>query len=640
MKPPAPAAPSPNGQAGLVAGLYGLLAALWIALSDRLAALVAGDTAQLTLIQNYKGWAFVAITCTLLFFLVRRSLSRLQGSYRALAESEALYESLVQVMPQCLYRMDRESRITFANRALERHLGKPREAILGHSPREVYPADLAAKYRQDDLRVLQGETLNLIEEMLSLDGEQRKRYIEIVKTPTYAPDGSINGIQGIFWDITARKSAEEQIEYLAHHDPLTDLPNRVLLRDRFLQAQGQAARSANRVAILFLDLDHFKLVNDTLGHPIGDRLLQAVAERLRRGVRETDTISRQGGDEFVIVLPELADPESAGSIAGKLMEQMHEPVRVNGHRLNVTFSLGIALYPDDGDDFDTLMKKADTAMYSAKEAGRNTLRFFTAAMNVEAAARLKLQGRLQRALEKEELVLYYQPQFDLASGRILGAEALLRWRDPERGLVPPGEFIPVAEDTGLIGPIGEWVIGEACRELRRWHEAGATDLTMAVNLSPVQFRRSRLVEIAARALQENRLPAECLEFELTESLLIREDAAILETLTALKGLGVKLSIDDFGTGYSSLAYLKRFNVDKLKIDQSFIRELCSNPDDEAIVSAVITMARQLRLRTVAEGVENAEQATMLRRFDCDEVQGFHFGRPMPAADFQALLGRR
>ncbi len=640
MKPPAPAAPSPNGQAGLVAGLYGLLAALWIALSDRLAALVAGDTAQLTLIQNYKGWAFVAITCALLFFLVRRSLARLQGSYRALAESEALYESLVQVMPQCLYRMDRESRITFANRALERHLGKPREAILGHSPREVYPADLAAKYRQDDLRVLQGETLNLIEEMLSLDGEQRKRYIEIVKTPTYAPDGSINGIQGIFWDITARKSAEEQIEYLAHHDPLTDLPNRVLLRDRFLQAQGQAARSDARVAILFLDLDHFKLVNDTLGHPIGDRLLQAVAERLRRGVRETDTISRQGGDEFVIVLPELADPESAGSIAGKLMEQMHEPVRVNGHRLNVTFSLGIALYPDDGDDFDTLMKKADTAMYSAKEAGRNTLRFFTAAMNVEAAARLKLQGRLQRALEKEELVLYYQPQFDLASGRILGAEALLRWRDPERGLVPPGEFIPVAEDTGLIGPIGEWVIGEACRELRRWHEAGATDLAMAVNLSPVQFRRSRLVEIAARALQENRLPAECLEFELTESLLIREDAAILETLTALKGLGVKLSIDDFGTGYSSLAYLKRFNVDKLKIDQSFIRELCSNPDDEAIVSAVITMARQLRLRTVAEGVENAEQATMLRRFDCDEVQGFHFGRPMPAADFQALLGRR
>ncbi len=640
MKPPAPPAPSPNGQAGLVAGLYGLLAALWIALSDRLAALVAGDTAQLTLIQNYKGWAFVAITCTLLFFLVRRSLSRLQGSYRALAESEALYESLVQVMPQCLYRMDRESRITFANRALERHLGKPREAILGHSPREVYPADLAAKYRQDDLRVLQGETLNLIEEMVSLDSEQRKRYIEIVKTPTYAPDGSINGIQGIFWDITARKSAEEQIEYLAHHDPLTDLPNRVLLRDRFLQAQGQAARSANRVAILFLDLDHFKLVNDTLGHPIGDRLLQAVAERLRRGVRETDTISRQGGDEFVIVLPELADPESAGSIAGKLMEQMHEPVRVNGHRLNVTFSLGIALYPDDGEDFDTLMKKADTAMYSAKEAGRNTLRFFTAAMNVEAAARLKLQNRLQRALEKEELVLYYQPQFDLASGRILGAEALLRWRDPERGLVPPGEFIPVAEDTGLIGPIGEWVIGEACRELRRWHEAGATDLSMAVNLSPVQFRRSRLVEIAARALQENRLPAECLEFELTESLLIREDAAILETLTALKGLGVKLSIDDFGTGYSSLAYLKRFNVDKLKIDQSFIRELCSNPDDEAIVSAVITMARQLRLRTVAEGVENAEQATMLRRFDCDEVQGFLFGRPMPAADFQALLGHR
>ena len=640
MKPPAPAAPSPNGQAGLVAGLYGLLAALWIALSDRLAALVAGDTAQLTLIQNYKGWAFVAITCTLLFFLVRRSLSRLQGSYRALAESEALYESLVQVMPQCLYRMDRESRITFANRALERHLGKPREAILGHSPREVYPADLAAKYRQDDLRVLQGETLNLIEEMVSLDSEQRKRYIEIVKTPTYAPDGSINGIQGIFWDITARKSAEEQIEYLAHHDPLTDLPNRVLLRDRFLQAQGQAARSANRVAILFLDLDHFKLVNDTLGHPIGDRLLQAVAERLRRGVRETDTISRQGGDEFVIVLPELADPESAGSIAGKLMEQMHEPVRVNGHRLNVTFSLGIALYPDDGEDFDTLMKKADTAMYSAKEAGRNTLRFFTAAMNVEAAARLKLQNRLQRALEKEELVLYYQPQFDLASGRILGAEALLRWRDPERGLVPPGEFIPVAEDTGLIGPIGEWVIGEACRELRRWHEAGATDLTMAVNLSPVQFRRSRLVEIAARALQENRLPAECLEFELTESLLIREDAAILDTLTALKGLGVKLSIDDFGTGYSSLTYLKRFNVDKLKIDQSFIRELCSNPDDEAIVSAVITMARQLRLRTVAEGVENAEQATMLRRFDCDEVQGFLFGRPMPAADFQALLGHR
>ncbi|HET7774901.1 MAG TPA: EAL domain-containing protein, partial [Azospira sp.] len=433
--------------------------------------------------------------------------------------------------------------------------------------------------------------------------------------------------------------AEEQIEYLAHHDPLTDLPNRVLLRDRFLQAQAQASRSGNRVAILFLDLDHFKLVNDTLGHPLGDRLLQAVSERLRHGVRETDTISRQGGDEFVIVLPDITDPEMAGAIAGKLMEQMREPVRVNGHHLNVSFSIGIALFPDDGDDFDTLLKKADTAMYSAKESGRHALHFFTPQMNAETAARLELQNRLQRALEKQELVLHYQPQFDLASGRIIGAEALLRWQDPLRGLVPPGAFIPVAEDTGLIVPIGEWVIGEACRELRRWHEAGATDLSMAVNLSPVQFRRSHLVEITARALQENRLPAECLEFELTESLLMREDAAILDTLSALKGLGIKLSIDDFGTGYSSLAYLKRFAVDKLKIDQSFVRDLCCNPDDEAIVHAVITMARNLKLRTVAEGVETHEQAQMLRRFSCDEVQGYHFGRPMPAADFQALLGR-
>jgi len=623
-------------QAAFIAGLYAVVACLWIALSDRLAGLFAQNTAQLTTIQNYKGWAFVAITSVMLFMLVYRSLNHLHSAFTQLADSETVYESLVQGMPQCLYRMDRNGRLTFANQALEKYLGRSRHEIVGRFLYEIYPKDLADKSRQDDLRVLQGETLHLIEEGVSADRSQRT-FLEGVKTPIHDHTGEIVGIQGIFWDITARKSAEEQIEYLAHHDPLTDLPNRVLLRDRFIQAQAQAARDENRVALLFLDLDHFKLVNDTLGHPIGDRLLQAVAERLRHNMRETDTISRQGGDEFVVVLPEVADPETAGGIAGKLMEQFREPFRVNGHRLNVTLSLGIALYPDDGDDFDTLMKKADTAMYSAKEAGRNTLRFFTPEMNAETAARLELQNRLQRALEKDELVLHYQPQFDLGSGRITGAEALLRWQDPARGLIPPGDFIPIAEDTGLIVPIGEWVIGEACRELRHWHEKGATELSMAINLSAIQFRRSHLVEIVARALQENRLPAECLEFELTESVLMREDSSVLDTLTALKGLGVKLSIDDFGTGYSSLAYLKRFDVDKLKIDQSFVRDLCSNPDDEAIVHAVITMARNLKLRTVAEGVESPEQAERLRLFSCDEVQGYHFGRPMPAEAFRQLL---
>jgi diguanylate cyclase (GGDEF)-like protein len=434
------------------------------------------------------------------------------------------------------------------------------------------------------------------------------------------------------------RAAEKQLEFLAHHDVLTGLPNRLLLRDRFDQAIAQADRDKTAVAVLFLDLDNFKQVNDSLGHNYGDLLLVRVVERLRSGLRETDTISRQGGDEFVVLLPHLHDLRVVGSIAQNIIELFAEPFEIESYSINTTFSIGVSIYPHDAQEFDTLLRDADTALYQAKDSGRDTYRFFSEKMNVDAQEQLHLQGQLRNAVRNHEFLLHYQPQIEIESGRIVGAEALVRWQHPELGLILPGRFIPLAERSGLIVPMGEWVLNEACRQAQRWREEGMPML-MAVNLSALQFRRGNLLETVGNALKTSGLPAELLELELTESILLQDIDVAIRTLHSLKEMGVKLSIDDFGTGYSSLSYLKRLAVNKLKIDQTFVRDMVDDADSAAIVRAVIQLGHTLQLTVIAEGVENDGQLAFLRNYGCDEVQGYLFSRPVPEEEFVRLFDR-
>lgn len=450
-------------------------------------------------------------------------------------------------------------------------------------------------------------------------------------------EGDISHFVAILSDFSERKAFEEQLEFVGSHDALTGLPNRVLLRDRAERALLQAARADQGIAIVVLDLDHFKLINDSLGHACGDRLLLDVVKRLQTCLSEADTFCRQGGDEFILLIPVEGAQERLDSKLSHILGSLSQPFEFEGHSLIITASMGVAQYPGDAGSVDELLLKAETAMYHAKQSGRNAYRFFSEKMNADAHERLALQSRLSQAIEHQELLLHYQPQIDLRTRRIIGAEALLRWNDRELGLVPPGKFIPIAEESGLIIPIGEWVLREACRQVQAWRQQGLPELLMAVNMSALQFKRSDPVETVRQILQETGLPGHCLELELTESILIDDADMILETLRRLKALGVQLAIDDFGTGYSSLAYLKRFPIDKLKIDQSFVRDIVEDPDEAAIVHTIIQLGRNLKMRTLAEGVETESQLAFLRVEGCREAQGYLFSRPVPPDAFLAMF---
>jgi diguanylate cyclase (GGDEF)-like protein/PAS domain S-box-containing protein len=451
-------------------------------------------------------------------------------------------------------------------------------------------------------------------------------------------EGVTIGAVAAFRDISKRKANDERIRYLAQYDTLTNLPNRTLLLDRLQQAIAVAQREEEYFAILFLDIDNFKNINDSLGHMIGDQLLQQVAARLTDCVRGSDTVSRQGGDEFIIILRQIRETADPVQIARKILTSMAlVPFTIEGQELRVTTSIGIALYPEDGADSATLIKNADAAMYHAKKLGRNNYQFFTADLNARAHQRLLLENSLRRALESQELFLHYQPLVDLESGRILGVEALLRWRHPELGLVPPEQFIPVAEECGLISSIGEWVIREACRQNKAWQDAGLPPVHVAVNLSPLQFRQQNLEVIILQALEESGLAAAYLEIEITENLLMSIADQTVPLLRRFKEMGMRISIDDFGTGYSSLSYLKHFPIDKLKIDRSFVRDVSSDPDDAAIASAIIAMAHRLRLKVLAEGVETMEQRHFFLQEGCNEAQGYYYSRPLPADEVEGLL---
>lgn len=462
--------------------------------------------------------------------------------------------------------------------------------------------------------------------------------IEDSASPIKDWEGRIIGAVLVFHDVSDKRNMVRQLTHLAHHDALTNLPNRILFKDRLNLELAHAHRNKEKLAVLFLDLDRFKLVNDTLGHAMGDELLKGVAKRLTNCLRESDTVSRLGGDEFTILLPGLTHEEYAAKIAQKIIEALQKPWMLGGHEFHITTSMGIAIYPSDGEDADTLLKHADTAMYRAKEQGRNNYQLYTPAMNVQIMERLALENSLRYAVKNQEFVVFYQPQVNTCTGEITGMEALVRWQHPYRGLIYPGEFIPVAEESGLIVPIGEWVLRTACNQITAWHEAGFPQMRVTVNLSARQFlQQKNLAETVAQVLEETGLNPGCLELEITESIAMQDVDFTIAMLHRLREMGIQIGIDDFGTGYSSLNYLKRFPINTLKIDRSFVCDITVNPDNAAIVSTIIGLGRNMKLNVIAEGVETEEQLAFLKQRDCIEMQGYLFSKPLPAEELERLL---
>ena len=562
-----------------------------------------------------------------------------QKAIRQLNTELSQFKSTLDQTLDCVFMFDPDTlRFTYVNEGAKRQVGYSGTELMQMTPPDLAPEFTLEQFRQAVQPLIDGVLPSLTFQTLQRhkDGHDVpvEAFLQLIRLEGQAPR-----FVAMVSDISDRKAAQEQIEFLAYHDVLTGLPNRLLAKNNLEQAILVAERENSKVALLFIDLDKFKTINDSLGHVIGDGLLKGVAIRLRECMRDIDTLSRQGGDEFLIVLNNMRDTESINVVAEKILERMAQPFEIDHHELSVSLSIGIAVYPDDSKDFDTLLKQADTAMYQGKDAGRNTHRFHTEQMNIDAVEHLRMRNGLRHALEHGEFVLHYQPQISLATGAVIGAEALIRWRHPELGMVPPGRFISIAEDSGLIVPIGDWVLREACRQAVAWRKVGLPELIVAVNLSAVQFKRGDVLKSVTQALVESGLDPALLELELTESILIKDTEKVLATVRQLKSLGLKLSIDDFGTGYSSLSYLKQFDVDKLKIDQSFVRDMADDPNDAAIVRAIIQMAKSLNLTTIAEGVEDERQLALLRLQHCDEVQGYHFARPMPADEFESFMAR-
>jgi diguanylate cyclase (GGDEF)-like protein/PAS domain S-box-containing protein len=520
------------------------------------------------------------------------------------------------------------------------------ERITGYSANDVIGRSCSLLWNDDADQVDMPEILASAREKREGHGvlrnyakDGRLFWSDVYIAPVRDESGEVNHFVVALYDITATRRYQAELEFQANRDTLTGLANRNLLRDRLTQASAYAERYGHPVWVLFLNLDRFKFVNDTLGHHAGDQLLKDVALRLRNAVRETDTIARLSADEFVLALSERADEKLAPALVQRIMDAIAQPVVIDGYEFVMGSSVGIAVCPSDGNDPENLLKHASIAMYRAKEIGRNNFQFYTAAMNEKALERLRIEGDLRNALERDEFVLHYQPQVDLHTGRIVGMEALLRWKHPVFGMVQPARFIQLAEEMGLIVPIGLWVVRTACCQSIAWQQIGLGQMRIAVNLSARQFYQQDLVDSIVQILGETGLAPHLLELELTESMMMNDVEQAVDILRSLKAIGVHLSIDDFGTGYSSLSYLKRFPIDLLKIDQSFVRDITVDPDDAAIVLSIISLAHSLRLTVIAEGVETEAQLAYLRRHGCDYMQGYYFSHPLPAEDCGELLGR-
>ncbi len=567
--------------------------------------------------------------------ILRRTHAALLNRTAELDLQNERFDAALNNMSQALCMVDGEMRLIVCNRRYMEMFGLSPAQVAPRMPmsdilpaiasRGASPAELAAVVHEEQEALMrQRLSANFVRE--HADGAA----LAVFHRPM--PGG---GWVATYEDITERRRAEARIAHMAHHDALTGLPNRLRLRERLEQELTARDRVGGWLAVLCLDLDHFKNVNDTLGHPAGDALLQEVAERLRRTLRGVDTVARLSGDEFAVIVPSSGSIREICPLAERLLRAIGEPYSIEGHRIVINASLGIALAPTDGTCADALLKNADMALYEAKGDGRGAVRFFERAMHDRLQSRRAMEMDLRQALERRELEVFYQPIYDLGAGRIGGFEALVRWRHPELGLVSPAQFIPVAEDAGLIVSIGEWVLRQACAEARDW----PGHMRLAVNLSAVQFRSPTLIDLVADTLSAGGLAAGRLELEVTESLLLQQNESVLATLHGLRGLGLRIALDDFGTGYSSLSYLRSFPFDKIKIDRSFVQEMVERPDCAAIVDCILGLAASLGMRTTAEGVETEEQFLQLRRTSCTEVQGYYIGRPMPAAEALAMLAR-
>ena len=531
--------------------------------------------------------------------------------------------------------------ITYLNIVAEKMTGWLREEATGKPLAEVFRIIDGGTHQTArdpmEMAVEQNKTVGLTANCVLIRRDGFESAIEDSAAPIHDRAGRVTGAVIVFHDVSAARAMSVQMTHSAQHDVVTSLPNRLLLNDRISQAIALARRQNRPLAVIFLDLDRFKYINDSLGHAVGDKLLQSVARRLLASVRGSDTVSRQGGDEFVILLSEITYPEDAATSAKKLLLSLSAFHFIAGQDLHIDGSIGISVYPEDGEDAETLIKNADTAMYHAKENGRNNFQFFKPEMNRKAVERQSLEGSLRHALEREEFLLHYQPKVNLDTGEITGVEALIRWQHPDRGLVPPAQFVPIAEDCGLIVQIGRWVLRETCRQARAWQDAGLPLVPFAVNVSAVEFRDKDFVEGVRAILSETGLEARYLELELTERVLMEDAESTTSVLQQLKMMGVQLAVDDFGTGYSSLSYLQQFPIDVLKIDQSFVHRITIDPDDSSIVSAIIHMGKSLKHLVVAEGIETQEQRAYLQTQRCTEGQGYLFSRPLAAAQFANLL---
>jgi diguanylate cyclase (GGDEF)-like protein/PAS domain S-box-containing protein len=557
-----------------------------------------------------------------------------------LSESEERYRKLFELSPDGML-IHTDGKIALVNGMCMKMLGAiSPEELIGKPVLGIFHPDYRERV-SERMRQMQEENRPvpaMERKILMLDGAALD--VEVAASPfTHRGKPSV---QVVMRDITERKEANERLNYFAQYDSLTGLPNLNLFRDRLEHTLAQAKRSGRPAAVLFIDLDRFKTINDSLGHAFGDKMLKQVAARLGECIRTGDTIGRFGGDEFSVILPDLSNSGDAGVVAQKIGDILSRPFDLDGHRIFITSSIGITLYPADATDPGTLKMNADAAMYRAKALGGNTYQFFTQEMNDRALQRRRMEASMREALERREFVLHYQPKVDLASGAICGIEALLRWAHPENGLISPAEFIPVLEETGLIIPVGEWVTREACRQIAAWQQAGLKVPPVAVNLSARQFQQKNLEGIVRDILKETGVAPALLQFEITESMLMNDPDGAVRTLLGLKKTGVTLSVDDFGTGYSSLAYLKRFPLDALKIDRTFIKDIVTDPDDAAITLAIIGLAHSLKLKVIAEGVETKAQLDLLAQHSCDQMQGYYFSRPVAPAELEAMLreGRR
>ncbi|HKC62354.1 MAG TPA: EAL domain-containing protein [Pyrinomonadaceae bacterium] len=542
---------------------------------------------------------------------------------------------LIEASPLAIFVLDQNATVLLWNPAAEQTFGWSKDEVL-HKPLPIIPESRREEFEKGFADTLQGRPI------ANYEAYHQKKDGSLVDVNIWTarllnPDGEMGGVMAIVADITERKQAEEKIHYLAYNDTLTGLPNRVSFEDRLGEALTRGESSQQPLAVMFLSLDRFKKFNDTLGHMVGDQLLRNVSERLSASMRDGDAIARFASDEFAFLLTRAKTADDAAEMAQKFQNILEAPFDVDGQELYVTASIGIGLYPHDAVDAQDLLKNAGAALYRAKQQGGNNFQFYTADMNERALKRLSLENQLRWAIERKEFKVYYQPQVRITTGQIVGMEALVRWQHPEMGLVSPAEFIPLAEDTGLIAPIGEWVLRSACAQTKSWHDCGFNSLRVAVNLSPRQFQQPDLLLMIETTLKETGLRPDSLELEVTESSVMKNTESAIKTLSELKAMGIKISIDDFGSGYSSLGYLKHLPIDVLKIDQSFVRDMTTAPNDAAIVMAIIQLAHSLQLKVTAEGVETEDQLRFLRLLRCDEMQGYLFCRPVAVEAFEQLL---